>query len=46
MEFRLCPVNNPKVEATHECLENNLLEIIGYGKRFRVAFDDRDLNFK
>jgi hypothetical protein len=46
MEFKLCPVNNPNIEATQECLERNILEIIGYGKRFRVKFDDRELNFK
>ena len=46
MEFRLCPVNNPKIEATHECLNKNVLEIIGYGTRYKVTQDDRDLNFK
>ena len=25
-EFRLCPVNNVKVRATHECLNRNLLK--------------------
>jgi hypothetical protein len=46
MEFRLCPVNNPKIEATHDCLNQNVLEIVGSGTRYKVRVDDRDLRFK
>ncbi|UYV73625.1 hypothetical protein LAZ67_11000076 [Cordylochernes scorpioides] len=34
-EFRLCPNNNPEVEATQECLNQNLLEMAdGSGTRY------------
>ncbi|KAH3839326.1 uncharacterized protein LOC127876652 [Dreissena polymorpha] len=36
-EFRLCPVNDPTREATHECLDRHLLNIVGHGTRWFIA---------
>ena len=36
MEFRLCPTTDPNMEVTQECLDEHVLEIDGYGKRFSI----------
>lgn len=46
MEFRLCPVNNPKIEATQECLDKNLLKIIGRGTSYGVKAEEKEINLK
>lgn len=46
MEFRLCPVNNSKIEATQECLNKNLLKIIGKGTSYAVKHEEKDINMK
>ena len=28
IEFRLCPVNNPNVRATQQCLDRNVLSVV------------------
>lgn len=45
MEFRLCPVNDPKTRATPECLDRNLLTVAGTQEtRFKVTSDMRVIN--
>lgn len=46
MEFRLCPINNSKKEATQECLDKNLLKIIGKGTSYAVKPEEKDINLK
>lgn len=36
MEFRLCPALDPNKEVTQECLDQNLLDIQGFGKQYSV----------
>lgn len=45
-EFRLCPVNNPKIEATHECLNRNLLKIEGHGTRYAVSTGESKISLR
>ena len=35
-EFRLCPVNNPRVKVTQACLDQHLLNIVGHGTRYFI----------
>lgn len=46
MEFRLCPVNNPKIEASQECLDKNLLKIVGRGTSYAVKAEEKDIKLK
>lgn len=46
MEFRICATNDPNIEATHQCLDENILQIVGHGTRYKVNGNDRDLYFK
>jgi hypothetical protein len=36
MELRLCPLLDPNSEVTQECLDQNLLDIEGFGKQYPV----------
>lgn len=36
MEFRLCPVDQSFEEASQECLNQNILQIIGHGTGYPV----------
>ena len=36
MEVRLCPVLDPTVEVTQECLNRNVLQIEGHGTQYPV----------
>ena len=36
MELRLCPALDSTIEVSQECLDQNVLEIDGYGKQFPV----------
>ena len=36
MELRLCPVADPNLEVTQECLNRNVLIIDGVGSRYPV----------
>jgi hypothetical protein len=46
MEFRICPVYNPKIEITQECLDKHLLKIVGMGYFYPVKFDDKEINLR
>lgn len=46
MEFRLCPVVNKYIEVTKECLDENLLEISGYGTSYPVRTGEDEINLK
>lgn len=46
MEFRVCPVNSKFVEVTKECLDENLLEIIGHGTSYLVKHGEDEINLK
>lgn len=41
-EFRLCPNDNPNNPVTQECLNRNVLNILGYGRRYII--DTKDYN--
>ncbi|CAG2190047.1 unnamed protein product [Mytilus edulis] len=42
-EFRLCPNNNPSRAVTQECLNRNVLNIMGHGKRYVIDSPDSNL---
>ncbi|CAC5399938.1 unnamed protein product [Mytilus coruscus] len=42
-EFRLCPNNNPSKAVTQECLNRNVLNIMGHGKRYVIDSPDSNL---
>ncbi|CAF0794782.1 unnamed protein product [Brachionus calyciflorus] len=44
MEFRICPVLNKFVEITKECLDENLLHIIGHGTSYPVQTGEDEIN--
>lgn len=46
MQFKICATNSPYVEATQECLDENVLEIFGYGKKYPVKSEERKINLK
>lgn len=46
MEFRLCPVNNAKIEASQECLDKNLLKVVGRGTSYAVKGEEKDIKLK
>ncbi|CAF4572679.1 unnamed protein product [Rotaria socialis] len=37
MEFRLCPAVDANTEVTQECLDQNVLDIQGFGKQYSVS---------
>jgi hypothetical protein len=43
MEFRLCPLDNMRLEATQECLDQNILDVVGHGKKYNVSASDREI---
>lgn len=46
MEFRLCPVDQKYVEASQECLDQNILQIIGHGTGYPVKSHENLINLK
>jgi hypothetical protein len=36
MELRLCPLSDPNTEVTQECLDENLLDLDGFGTQYPV----------
>ncbi|RNA32569.1 cell wall integrity and stress response component 4-like [Brachionus plicatilis] len=44
MEFRLCPTANKFIEVTKECLDENLLEIVGHGTSYPVRTGEDEIN--
>ena len=43
IQFKLCPVTNPDEEVTQECLDENVLQIIGYGNTYQVRDNERGI---
>ena len=46
MQFKMCPTNSPFIEATQECLDQNVLEIYGYGPKYPVKSEERKITVK
>lgn len=46
MQFKVCPVTDPSREVTQGCLDNNLLQIVGYGTQYPVKTGENEINLK
>jgi hypothetical protein len=46
MSFKICPKRDRNIEVTQQCLNQNPLQIIGYGYNYPVRMNERSIRIK